>query len=321
MNSRLAAAALLLALGGCAMFRSPHPETFAFAVTGDTPYDAREEWEFDAMLGRISAEPLAFVVHVGDIMAGGGTRCADELYADRKRRFDASRHPFVLTPGDNDWTDCRRESNGSRDPLERLAKLREVFFADAFSLGRTRMPLAVQETCAERSASGCACPALPENRMWTRAKVVFATIHVVGSNDNRGFDAANDAEQRCREAANRAWLDRAFRLAGTDGMRGLVILTQMNLFADYAGKVYEPIRSRVAEEAKRLSRPVLFVHGETHTYRFDRPFRDGSGSRVGNAWRLETFGSPQVGWVRVTVDPNDPDLFRVDPRRPEANPG
>lgn len=312
MTSRLAIMAALLALAGCAL-RPPHPETFAFAVTGDAPYSAREEIEFDAMLGRISGEPLAFVVHVGDIMAGSGTHCADALYADRKRRFDASRHPFVLTPGDNDWTDCRREANGRRDPLERLAKLREVFFADAFSLGRTRMPLAVQEACAQRTRDGCACPALPENRLWTKGKVVFATIHVVGSNDNRGFDAANDAEQRCREAANLAWLDSAFRLAGTEGMRGLVIATQMNPVADYAGAVYEPLKARLAAGAKRLARPVLFVHGESHTYRFDRPFRDEAGSRVANLWRLETFGSPRVGWVRVTVDPNDADLFRVEP--------
>ena len=310
--SRILAAAFLAIAAGCAM-RPPHPETFTFAALGDTPYDAREEIDFDAMLGRISAEPHAFVVHVGATMAGGGTHCADALYADRKRRFDASRHPFVLTPGDNDWTDCRRESNGRRDPLERLAKLREVFFADAFSLGRTRIPLAVQESCAERSKIGCVCPALPENRLWTKAKVVFATIHVVGSNDNRGFDAASDAEQRCREAANLAWLERAFRLAGTEGMRGLVIAAQMNPFASYAGKVYDPLKARVAAEAKRLARPVLFVHGESHTYRFDRPFRDDAGARVGNVRRLEVFGSPQVGWVRVTVDPNDPDLFRAEP--------
>jgi hypothetical protein len=104
-------------------------------------------------------------------------------------------------------------------------------------------------------------------------------------------------------------------------MRGLVVITQMNPFAPYAGKVYDPLKSLVAAEAKRLARPVLFVHGESHTYRFDRPFKDEAGSRVGNAWRLESFGSPQVGWVRVTVDPGDRDLFRVEPMAPAASGG
>ena len=66
----------------------------------------------------------------------------------------------------------------------------------------------------------------------------------------------------------------------------------------------------------RLGRPVLFVHGDTHTYRVDRPFRDEKGDRVPNLTRLEVYGSPQVGWVRVTVDPNDSDLFRFEPSLP-----
>jgi hypothetical protein len=30
--------------------------------------------------------------------------------------------------------------------------------------------------------------------------------------------------------------------------------------------------------------------------------------------RLETYGSPFVGWVKVTVDPARPDLFSFEPR-------
>ena len=311
--TRLPAAFLVtLALAGCAS-RPPHPEAFSFAVIGDAPYDTREETAFDAMLARIGAQPLAFVVHIGDFKSGGDSRCTDELYAERKSRLDASRHALVLTPGDNDWTDCRRDSNGKMDPLERLAKLREVFFADAWSLGRTRMPLARQDACAERSSVACLCPGLPENRQWTRNGVVFATIHVVGSNDNRGFDSVNDAEQRCRAAANRAWLESALRLAEGPGRRGLVILTQANPWERSRDNVYDGLLAQVAAGAKRLAKPVLFVHGDTHTFRTDRPFRDGSGTRVDNAVRLETFGSPVVGWVRVSVDANDAQLFRIEP--------
>jgi hypothetical protein len=31
--------------------------------------------------------------------------------------------------------------------------------------------------------------------------------------------------------------------------------------------------------------------------------------------RLETFGSPFLGWVKVTIDPTNPDVFKLDPRR------
>lgn len=317
MQRLLALLAAALAAAGCAT-RPPHPEAFSFAVIGDAPYNAREELEFDAMLGRLGAEPLAFVVHVGDFKAGGGSPCTDALYADRKARLDASRHALVLTPGDNDWTDCRRESNGAMDPQERLARLREVFFADGWSLGRARLPLARQEACAEREGIACACPGLPENRLWTKNRVVFATIHVVGGNDNRGFDAAADAEQRCRAAANRAWLADAIRLAESAGMRGLVVVTQANPWETSRDRVYDGLLAQLAAGARRLAKPLLLVHGHTHTYRFDRPFRDAQGAVVGNARRLESFGSPVVGWVRVTVDPADDSLFRVEPHPGEA---
>lgn len=317
MRRLLALLAAALAAAACAT-RPPHPEAFSFAVIGDAPYNAREELEFDAMLGRLGAEPLAFVVHVGDFKAGGGSPCTDALYADRKARLDASRHALVLTPGDNDWTDCRRESNGAMDPLERLARLREVFFADGWSLGRARLPLARQEACAEREGTACACPGLPENRLWTKNRVVFATIHVVGGNDNRGFDAANDAEQRCRAAANRAWLADAIRLAESAGMRGLVVVAQANPWEASRYRVYDGLLAQLAAGARRLAKPLLFVHGHTHTWRFDRPFRDAQGAAVGNARRLESFGSPVVGWVRVTVDPGDEALFRVEPHAGDA---
>jgi hypothetical protein len=270
--------------------------------------------EFDAMLAAMGSEPLAFVIHVGDFKAGGDSPCTDALYADRKRRLDASRHALVLTPGDNDWTDCRRESNGSGDALERLAKLRAVFFADGWSLGRARLPLARQEGCAEREGVACRCPGLPENRLWTRGGVVFATVHVVGGNDNRGFDKASDAEQACRASANRAWIDGALRLAEASRSRGVVIAAQANPWEASRDKVYDPLLAQLASGARRLGKPLLFVHGHTHTYRFDQPFRDGLGKPVESALRLETFGSPAVGWVRVTVDPNDERLFRVEPR-------
>ena len=308
-----------LALAGCAT-RPPGPDSFSFAVIGDAPYTVREEQAFDAMLAALASEPLDFIVHVGDIKAGGDSPCTDAILADRKRRLDASRHPLVLTPGDNDWTDCRRDSNGKAAPLERLAKLREVFFADAWSLGRTRMPLARQDGCAERDGPACRCPGLPENRLWTRKGVVFATIHVVGSNDNRGFDAANDAEQACRAAADREWIGRAIRLAEGAGYRGLVLATQADPWVKSRDGVYDALVAQVAAGAVRLAKPVLFVHGDTHAYRFDRPFRDAYGKPVENALRLESFGSPEVGWVRVTVDPGDVALFRVEPH-PEAPAG
>jgi hypothetical protein len=310
--TRLAGLLLSLTLAaGCAT-RPPHPDTFAFAAFGDAPYTDAEVPVIAAMIAGMAREPLAFAVHVGDFKSGNDSPCTDALFAERRALLDASRHALVLTPGDNDWTDCRRESNGGTDPLERLATLRAVFFADEWSLGRSRLPLARQDGCAERVGASCACPGIPENRLWSKNGVVFATLHVVGSNDNKGFDAANDAEQRCRAAANRAWLERAVRLAEGSGQRGLVVFGHVNPWNKSRDKVYDPLLAQLVAGARRLAKPVLFVHGDTHFYQVDKPFLDAFGKRVDNMVRLEVPGSPFMGWVRVTADPGDAALFRFE---------
>ena len=67
----------------------------------------------------------------------------------------------------------------------------------------------------------------------------------------------------------------------------------------YKRQVYEGFVAQVAAGAKRLAKPVLFVHGGTHSHPIDRPFRDGLGNPVENAVRVEGFGSPGGGGGRV----------------------
>ncbi|HSJ96362.1 MAG TPA: hypothetical protein VLC53_04790, partial [Myxococcota bacterium] len=227
MPRRLAALLAGLALGGCAA-PAPGPGAFAFGVTGDTPYSDAEERAFEAMLARTGTEDLAFVVHVGDFKGAGP--CSDALFERRRRQFDASAHPFVFTPGDNDWVDCRRASRGGADPLERLARLRQVFFADGWSLGRRRLALESQDRCLEPPAPRCGCAAHPENRAWEISGVRFVTLNLPGSNDNTGFDARNDEEARCRGEANRRWLAHAVAAARAAPARALVVMVQANPF-------------------------------------------------------------------------------------------
>jgi hypothetical protein len=152
---------------GCAA-QGTSPEAFTFAIIGDAPYKSREEPHFERMMERIDGEDVAFTIHVGDIGAGG-VACSDAYYEKSLRRFERSRAPLIYTPGDNEWTDCR----GARfDPLERLGRLREVFFGDEYSLGRTKLPTEVQR---DRAAE---CGAYPENRAWSRSGVRFVTINV-----------------------------------------------------------------------------------------------------------------------------------------------
>lgn len=112
-------------------------QSFQFAAIGDTGYSKKSEQEFSRMIAAMNREPLAFVVHVGDFEADPrpymrnpttvSEPCTDESFRSVLAQFQTSEHPLVLTPGDNDWTDCHLLNTRKVDPLERLTKVRELF--------------------------------------------------------------------------------------------------------------------------------------------------------------------------------------------------
>jgi hypothetical protein len=302
---------LLLLLASCAA-RPPSPEAFTFAVFGDLAYSEHEEKLYLDTMRRIDAAAPAFAVHVGDFKGGGP--CSDALYARRRAEFDASAVPLVYIPGDNEWTDCRSSRMGSMDPIERLARLRTVFFADEWSLGRKRMATAAQATCVDNAPAECGCNAHPENRSWRHQRVLFVTVNIPGHRNNVGHDARNDQEARCRNAANAAWLERAAREAESAEVRALVVLAHANPWEPSKGHadVFNGFLAQMATLPPRLRKPILFAHGDTHTYRVTE-FLDPAGQVVGGITRLETYGTPTIGWVRVSVEPGRLNPFTFEP--------
>ena len=98
-------------------------------------------------------------------------------------------------------------------------------------------------------------------------------------------------------------------------MRALVVLTQANPWEPSKGysHVYDGFIVQVAALPPRLRKPILFVHGDTHHYRVTE-FANLDGQPVGGITRLETHGTPAVGWVLVSVDTARDDPFAFDPR-------
>ncbi len=294
---------------GCA---APPPDArrFSFAFIGDQQYTAIEEQQFPDLLNAIDREDLKFVVHVGDFKAGSKAPCTTALFEKRHAEFDRSRHAFVYTPGDNDWVDCRRPGNGAFDPLERLERLRDIFFAQPQSLGRERMVLARE---ADAFAADPVLSRYRENTMWTvgenyGAGVVFLTVNIQGSNDNLGFDAASDREHAERTRANIAWLKLAMQRAAGKDFVGLAIFLQANPgFEEDPRSVqksgYREFLEAFEAAAVAFGKPILFAHGDTHRFRIDRPYRSPLDKRpLTNITRVECYGSPFVNWVRITVD-------------------
>ena len=123
---------------------------FDFALIGDMPYTKVQEREYQRVLVALNAADLAFVAHIGDFQfdarpynqnpAIASMPCVDDNYKAILYSFQSIRHPFVLTPGDNDWTDCWPLQAQKVDPLELLAKVRTMFFPEdaASGSGRSR---------------------------------------------------------------------------------------------------------------------------------------------------------------------------------------
>ncbi|TAK43166.1 MAG: hypothetical protein EPO29_05185 [Betaproteobacteria bacterium] len=270
-------------LAACASPPRPQPE-FSFALLGDMPYSHAQANLFDDLIGQLNREPLAFVVHVGDITSGRGP-CGDEWLEARARQFARIRHPFVLLPGDNEWTDCHR---GGFEPLERLARWRSLFCQPVAALAPVRQP---GEYC--------------EHVRWEMNGFVFAGVNVPGSNNNLGRTPRMDAEHAQRMQAVFAWLDEARALAR--GRKGLVVLMQANPFLEpRAGPDgFAPLREWLRGAAQDASLRLLLVHGDTHRFRDDAPF---TGLR-----RVEVPGSPQLRWLRAAVIGNQ---LRVEAAEP-----
>jgi len=273
--------------------------SFSFVAVGDVPYFAWEELRFEQMIEAWNRENLAFVLHVGDIQSGRDL-CSGALYTQRRTLFDRSIHPFILLPGDNEWTDCHRQTNGGFDPLERLALLRRVFYPDNATLGA--QPVELRRHSAE----------FPENVRWERERIVFVGLNVAGSHNGLRVSPASDAEYEQRNAANLEWLAAAFEHARMQEVRGVVVAFHANPRFEAkpgspAREGYDDLVAALEREAHAFGKPVAVIHGDTHQYRVDRPLPSAP-----NVVRMEVLGSPGVGWTRVTVSPEEPAVFAFE---------
>ena len=215
-HARLAwVAALVLVIPGSLPLSAAEP--FTFAAVGCMPY-ARHEGgaaAFGRVIAEINRQAPAFAVHLGDIL-GSDERCTDELLLRRREEFDSCATALVYTPGDNEWTDTHSEKAGRFDPRERLARIRALFFAEERSRGRRPLPLVTQRRDPAHRM-------FVENARWTLGGVMFATVHVVGSQNNRQPAVPGAMEEwRERDAANTAWVKEVFAAAREGAAPGVV---------------------------------------------------------------------------------------------------
>ncbi|MBR0653540.1 hypothetical protein [Plastoroseomonas arctica] len=318
-------ARVLFTLALLALPLAAQAQPFTFLAFGDMPYcrpgDAahceQEQRRLDTLIGRMNAAQPAFSVFLGDTKAGNEA-CTDAIVFVRTARwFGLFDHPLVYTPGDNEWTDCWQPRAGGHDPVAILARLRQAFFARPESLGRVTMPLTRQADIDPANTT------FVENARWEHHGVVFATVHVVGSDNNRppetGAQPPGAAEEfPARDAANRAWVAAAFAEAERTGASAMVLMFQSDMFfRDRCGfgdiEGVRATRAAIAEAAARFARPVLLLHGDSHFFLADYPLRDGSNRVLGNVLRVMVPGAEDIRAVRIEVDPTAAEPFAIAP--------
>jgi hypothetical protein len=194
------------------------------------------------------------------------------------------------------------------------------------------------------------------------AQVLFVGINMPGSNNNhqqvyQGVVPCdptipypctfNETEYTNRNTANIAWLTQAFDYAAdpANGIKGVLIAAQANPFErfvesgfNYTESGYKDFISLVRTRTLALAKPVVYVNGDTHYFRVDRPMTGvypgcvngatpcvpiavnaSPTDRMEGFTRIEVFGQNDVHWVRGFIDTEDPKVFTFAPQTVPGN--
>lgn len=294
---------LFLLLSILCISLSAQTKKFEFIAFGDMPYRLPADYgRFENLIKQVNQEKPAFSVHVGDFKSGS-TLCSDEYFHKIHNYFETFSQPLIYTPGDNEWTDCNREAAGRYNPIERLSALRKLFFSNSQSFGKKKLGLNSQ-------AENPVFSDYVENLSWEYGGIQFATIHLVGSNNNFKIGGDN-TEFMEREKANLAWIEEIYRKAADK--KGLVFFTQADMF--YGGKiapVFRGICDKLSELSIKYGKPVLWINGDSHRFIVDKPLLNpDKRSTILNFTRVQVFGDADMASVRINVDPKSKELFTI----------
>ena len=302
---------------------------FSFIALGDTAYKNEDYPKYHSLIDTINSINPAFTIHVGDTM-GYPQLCSDEHYSKITNAFNRFRHPLIYTPGDNEWTDCYNDSISSdTEPdkyadyiLGRLTAIRNLYFSNGNSLGKHPIALIRQSDIDKKFST------FSENSYWIHNNVLFATMHIVGSNDNfHPHIKQLTLESIQRRHAGFHWAMHLLKVAKKEKVKALVIAGHANLFgsekatgkvAQYSGKrvrggehgPYGGYVYALASLTYNLEIPVLYIHGDSHEFVIDRPLLKSSNHeystlQLTNFTRVQVPAHPENKAVKISIDLNN----------------
>jgi hypothetical protein len=272
-------------------------------VLADTPYSSKETEMLQGPNGILyqlinKAKP-SVVMHLGDFKSGSKS-CTDDLLKAHKTLFNQV-YPgkTIYTPGDNDWTDCDRNTLSQRfDELNRLDFLIKLMYQTPPLLDKDLTSIKAQSEQVE-------------NKLWINDRLAVSTIHLVGTSNGRAHIEKSSLELALktvdkRDKLNLAWLNKIEEKA--EDYDALIIGFQADIYQQ------EVLQSGVCDRlllkkcdaftlyrqafkvlAKRINKPVLISHGDTGDFCFEKIDK--------NLWHLNAAGDVRyIDATKVTFN-------------------
>ncbi|MGH9146395.1 MAG: PKD domain-containing protein, partial [Vicinamibacterales bacterium] len=249
-------------------------QPIVLSAVGDVPYSDSEKSEFQEHMDSHDLYSASeFLVHLGDIKSGGSS-CAESWYRDMATSLKTLSVPAFIIPGDNEWNDCSNPSQAWAFWTTHLLAIERTFCG---------LPL------VERQA------VRPENFAFVKNGVLFIGINKVSGGLGGG-------ETSTRLQQNADWVTGQLQTKGSS-VRALVIFAQ-------ASPSGSPFESAFRAAASAFAKPVLYIHGDGHSWTYNEGYLEPNITRV--QVDRGSISHPPVH-VTVTMDPANAFLFDRNP--------
>lgn len=249
----------------------------------------------DAQLRKALAErgdaAQAFVVVTG--IKGAAEPCSDKVYTERRELLDDAASPVIAALAASDWSECRN-SAGRSAAIERLNRLRELYFSDANSLGARKLAVTRQSSTAKFRSYA-------ENAHWVVGKVLYATVNLPANNNHYRPEAGRNSEYEDRLVANRFWLNRLFALARRDSLDAVVLFSEGDVKALEQPTGLGALLARASERQDGFAEPRRQIASLAQKYKGSVLLVDAAGAAGAAAPAITWRG--KLGHVSVGTTP------------------
>lgn len=244
-----------------------------FYVMGDVPYKPAEDIQLPKQISGLP-DDAEFVVHVGDIKTGS-TPCNEGVYVKVAGMLAKSKVPVFIIPGDNEWNDCANPTEAWKFWDQYFMRF-DRRWQHSFRIFRQ----------LERE----------ENFSFVKGNVLFIGLNLVGGRIH------DPVEWKQRHADNLNWVRSNLRRFGNE-VSSLVIFGHAKPV-----KIHNDFFEPFIEDAITFKKPILYIHGDGHSWIYDRPFA------AKNLLRIQVDQGGIAPPLKVTVTDDATAPFQFDRR-------